>query len=150
MVFDLKCVVFDAFHRMALWLADIDGKNPKALTKAGWNLVPSWIPDSKHIVWMITQPGEDPTRDSQLHLMNTETGESRRLFTDPEQINGDGVDARSDVYGLGVLLYEVLTGSPPLERRDEPGVAFAERVRTDDPPRPSVRAALQRWANSSH
>ena len=42
--------------------------------------------DSKHIVWMKTQLGHEPSRNSQIHLMNTETGESRRLFTDPEQL----------------------------------------------------------------
>lgn len=72
---------------MALWLTDPQGKNSKPLTKSGRNLVPSWLPDSKHVVWMKTQPGQDPSRNSQIHLMNTETGESRRLFTDPKQLN---------------------------------------------------------------
>ena len=71
---------------LSLWLSDLDGKNAKALVENGRNLVPSWLPDSKHIVWMITQPGQDPSRDSQIHLMNTETVESRRLFTDQEQM----------------------------------------------------------------
>ncbi len=71
---------------MTLRLADIDGQNAKALTEPGMNLVPSWVPDSKHIVWMIAQRGEDPSRNSQIYLMNTETGESRRLFSDPEQL----------------------------------------------------------------
>ena len=73
-------------HGLALWLSDLDGKNTKALIEDGGNLVPSWLPDSKHIVWMKTQPGQDPSRNSQIHLMNTKTGESRRLFTDPEQL----------------------------------------------------------------
>lgn len=73
-------------HGLSLWLSDLDGKNAKALIEDGRNLMPSWLPDSKHIVWMITQPGQDPSRNSQIHLMNTETGESRRLFTDPEQL----------------------------------------------------------------
>ena len=71
---------------MSLWMSDLDGKNARALMEDGGNLVPSWLPDSKHIVWMKTQPGQDPSRDSQIHLMNTETGESRRLFADPEQM----------------------------------------------------------------
>ncbi|MDH3584135.1 MAG: LpqB family beta-propeller domain-containing protein [Phycisphaerae bacterium] len=71
---------------LSLWLSDLDGKNAKALRDKGRNLVPSWMPDSKHIVWMKTQPGQDPSRDSQIHVMNTETGQSRRLFSDPEQL----------------------------------------------------------------
>jgi len=73
-------------HGLSLWISDLDGKNARALSDGGRNLVPSWLPDSKHIVWMKTQPGQDPSRNSQIHLMNTETGESRRLFTDPEQL----------------------------------------------------------------
>ena len=64
----------------------INGKNSRVLTDDGRNLLPCWLPDSKHIVWMKTQPGHEPSSKSQIHLMNVETGESRRLFTDPEQL----------------------------------------------------------------
>ncbi|MBK1880484.1 LpqB family beta-propeller domain-containing protein [Pelagicoccus mobilis] len=88
---DGKKIVFvkRSHQGMALWLCDRDGENAKELTtKSKHILVPSWLPDSKHIVWMSAQPGQkqqDPARDSQIHIMNTDTGESRRLFTDPEQ-----------------------------------------------------------------
>ncbi len=73
---------------MTLWLSDIDGKNSKVLTPPGKHLVPSWLPDSKRIVWMLSasKSAEDPARNSQLHIMNTETLKSKRLFSDPEQI----------------------------------------------------------------
>lgn len=71
---------------MALWISGFDGKNSKALTEPGRNLIPSWLPDSKHIVWMLFKPGKDPAENSQLRILNTETMESRRLFSDPEQI----------------------------------------------------------------
>ena len=73
---------------MTLMLADIDGTNPRALTEPGKNLVPSWLPDSRHIVWMASDSKgkEDPARNSQIRLLDTETMESRRLFSDPEQI----------------------------------------------------------------
>jgi Tol biopolymer transport system component len=70
----------------ALWLSDPDGKNPKMLTRSGLNMVPSWLPDSKHIVWMVLAPGKNPAESSQLNIMNTETLQSRRLFSDPEQV----------------------------------------------------------------
>jgi Tol biopolymer transport system component len=76
-------------HSLSLWLSDIDGKNPRALVSEGMNILPSWAPDGRHIVWMKTQrgkKGQDPASHSQIHIMNTETGESRRLFSDPEQI----------------------------------------------------------------
>ena len=76
-------------HSLSLWLSGIDGSNPHSLVSGGMNLLPSWLPDSKRIVWMKTQPGkkrEDPANHSQIQIINAETGQSRRLFSDPEQI----------------------------------------------------------------
>ena len=70
----------------ALWLSDPDGKNPQMLLGSGQNLIPSWLPDSKHIVWMTLGPGNDPAVISTLNIMDTETLKSRPLFSDPEQV----------------------------------------------------------------
>ena len=43
-----------------LWLISSDGKNARALTETGRNVIPSWLPDSKHIVWMVFTPGNNP------------------------------------------------------------------------------------------
>jgi eukaryotic-like serine/threonine-protein kinase len=58
-------------------------------------------------------------------------------YLSPEQARGDAVDARSDVYSLGCVLYEMLTGEPPFVGDSPVAVAY-QHVR-EDPVPPSRR-----------
>ena len=59
----------------------------------------------------------------------------------PEQVQGDRGDARTDVYAVGVMLYEMLTGDVPY-RGDSPLAVMSQRVTTDAPLLSSKRSDL--------
>ncbi len=55
-------------------------------------------------------------------------------YISPEQLMARGTDPRSDVYSLGVVLYELLTGRPPFEGDNVTAVAIAHVEREPQPP----------------
>ena len=83
-------------------------------------------------------------RDESLTATGTTTGSLPYMA--PEQINGEPVDARADIYAAGISLYEMVTGRTPFQGTSEYGLMSAHLNET---PRPAIewRADLPAWLN---
>ncbi|MGL4306845.1 MAG: Stk1 family PASTA domain-containing Ser/Thr kinase [Mycobacteriaceae bacterium] len=68
-------------------------------------------------------------------------------YLSPEQARGEQVDARSDVYSLGCVLFEILTGEPPFTGDSPVAVAY-QHVREDPRPPSLVHSGIPRELDS--
>jgi serine/threonine protein kinase len=62
-------------------------------------------------------------------------------YISPEQARGDEPDARSDLYSLGIVLYQLLLGRPPFAAETQIGTAMKHLQETPAPPR-SIKAGI--------
>src|SRR4051794_9497296 len=78
--------------------------------------------------------------EAEAHLTDTDERLGTVDFMSPEQLRGQRIDARSDVYALGCLLYTALTGAPPFHRTTAAATITAHLE--SPPPRPSDRQGV--------
>ncbi len=68
-------------------------------------------------------------------------------YLSPEQARGERVDARSDIYSTGCVLYELLTGQPPFTGDSPVAIAY-QHVREDPIPPSRIDPEIPRWADA--
>jgi tetratricopeptide (TPR) repeat protein len=76
------------------------------------------------------------------------------LYMSPEQaeLSGLDIDTRTDIYSLGVLLYELLTGTTPFDKERLKDVGYDELrriIREEEPPKPSTRISTLGQASTT-
>ena len=86
--------------------------------------------------------------DSQLTMTQTAQVIGTAQYLSPEQARGERVDARSDLYSTGCLLYELLTGRPPFTGDSPVAIAY-QHVKEDPVPPSQVDPEVPPWATRS-
>jgi eukaryotic-like serine/threonine-protein kinase len=85
--------------------------------------------------------------DAQATMTQTAQVIGTAQYLSPEQARGERVDARSDLYSTGCLLYELLTGRPPFTGDSPVAIAY-QHVRENPIPPSRVDPEIPLWADS--
>jgi eukaryotic-like serine/threonine-protein kinase len=85
--------------------------------------------------------------DAQLTMTQTAQVIGTAQYLSPEQARGERVDARSDLYSTGCLLYELLTGRPPFTGDSPVAIAY-QHVKEDPVPPSQVDPEVPAWADA--
>jgi serine/threonine protein kinase/tetratricopeptide (TPR) repeat protein len=111
------------------------------------------LPVPKVIDFGVAKATEQPlTKQSQFTQYGTMVGTLEYMSPEQAEMSPQGVDTRSDIYSLGVLLYELLTGSTPLSHQRIREAAYGEilrMIKEEEPAKPSTRLGESGSARAS-
>jgi serine/threonine-protein kinase len=130
-IFEPVCSALQAAHEMGIVHRDLKASNIFMANVGGQRVV-------KLLDFGIAKLLHPDAGEGGLTVVGTRLGTSYTMA--PEQIRGDGVDARTDIYALGVVLYHLVTGQYPF--RAETMTEIERQHLESPPPRPSQVAPV--------
>jgi predicted Ser/Thr protein kinase len=125
------CSALQAAHDLGIVHRDLKASNILILQRDGKQVV-------KLLDFGIAKLMRPDAADAGLTVVGTRLGTSYTMA--PEQIRGDAIDPRTDIYALGVVLYHLLTGQYPF--RAETMTDIERQHLEAPPPRPSQAASI--------
>lgn len=104
-------------------------------------------PVPKVIDFGVAKASDQPLTDSVMHTQyGAIVGSLEYMSPEQAEMSAQGIDTRSDVYSLGVVLYELLTGSTPLATNRKLATAgfvdVVHMIKDVEPPRPSAQLSV--------
>lgn len=93
--------------------------------------------------------GQKLTADTMFTRVGALVGTPEYMSPEQASSSGEDIDTRTDVYSLGIVLYELLAGEPPIDLRKVAFEEFLRRLREDEPPKPSTKIRTQAPATST-
>jgi len=89
------------------------------------------------------------TADTMFTLVGALVGTPQYMSPEQALSSGEDIDTRTDVYSLGVIFYELLTGAAPIELHKIVFEEFLRRLREEEPPKPSTKIRTQHSVRST-
>src|SRR6266478_5643477 len=137
-LFILVCRAIQHAHQKGIIHRDIKPSNILVTLHDG-------VPVPKVIDFGIAKATEGRLTDATVYTqLNQFIGTPAYMSPEQAEMSGLDIDTRSDIYSLGVLLYELLAGSTPFDANElmSQGIdAMRKTIREHEPPRPSTRFA---------
>jgi hypothetical protein len=90
---------------------------------------------------LLTDFGIAKMVEATVHFTRTGGLVGTPAYMSPEQITGEELDGRSDIYSLGIVLYEMATGRPPYQAETPPAI-FVKHLHDSLPPPRSLNSSL--------